>query len=47
LRRLEDAGATGTVSYPFVYSLGPTSSLDEKRAYLEGFGEQVIAHMGA
>ncbi len=47
LRRLEDAGATGTVSYPFVYSLGPTSSLDEKRAYLEGFGEQVIARMGA
>jgi probable F420-dependent oxidoreductase len=42
LRRLEDQGAHGTVSYPFLYSLGPTSSLDQKRAYLEGFAENVI-----
>jgi probable F420-dependent oxidoreductase len=41
-KRLEDAGATATVSYPFTYSLGPTSTLDQKRAYLEGFGESVI-----
>ena len=42
LRRLEDQGAHGTVSYPFLYALGPTSSLDQKRAYLEGFAENVI-----
>ncbi len=43
LRRLRDAGATGTVSYPFVYALGPSSTLEAKRAYLEGFAEQVMA----
>jgi len=42
LRRLEDAGVTGTVSYPFPYALGPRSDLDAKRAYLEGFAEKVI-----
>ena len=41
-KRLEDAGATATVSYPFSYTVGPTSSLDEKRAYLEGFANNVI-----
>jgi probable F420-dependent oxidoreductase len=43
LRRLEDAGAHGTVSYPFLYALGPTSTLAEKRRYLEGYAENVIA----
>ena len=42
LRRLEDQGAHGTVSYPFLYALGPTSTLDQKRAYLEGFAGNVI-----
>ena len=42
LRRLEDQGAHGTVSYPFLYALGPTSSLAQKRAYLEGYAENVI-----
>jgi len=42
LRRLEDQGAHGTVSYPFLYTLGPTSSLAEKRRYLEGYAESVI-----
>jgi len=41
-KRLEDAGATATVSYPFSYTVGPTSTLDEKRAYLEGFANNVI-----
>lgn len=45
-RRLEDAGASGTVSYPFSYSIGPTSTLDAKRAYLEGYAENVIQKMG-
>ena len=42
LRRLEDQGAHGTVSYPFMYALGPTSTLLEKRRYLEGYAETVI-----
>jgi len=46
LKRLEDAGVTGTVSYPFLYALGPTSSLDAKRAYLEQYAENVIAKAG-
>jgi probable F420-dependent oxidoreductase len=46
MKRLEDAGADGTVSYPFTYSLGPTSTLDQKRAYLEGFAENIIKPMG-
>ena len=41
-KRLEDAGATATVSYPFTYTVGPTSDLDAKRAYLEGFANNVI-----
>lgn len=43
LKRLEDAGATGTVSYPFTYTIGPQSTLEQKRAYLESFAENVIA----
>jgi probable F420-dependent oxidoreductase len=42
MKRLQDAGATGSVSYPFTYTVGPTSTLAEKRAYLEGFAENVI-----
>ena len=47
LRRLEDHGATGTVSFPFTYTVGPASPLEKKRAYLEGFAERVIARMRA
>jgi probable F420-dependent oxidoreductase len=43
LRRLEDAGMTGAVSYPFLYALGPTSSLDDKRRLLERYASEVIA----
>lgn len=42
MKQLQDAGATGSVSYPFTYTIGPTSTLDEKRAYLEGFANNVI-----
>ncbi len=42
LRRLEDQGAHGTVSYPILYALGPTSTLSEKRRYLENYAETVI-----
>jgi probable F420-dependent oxidoreductase len=43
LRRLADQGASGTVSYPFTYTVGPRSTLEQKRAYLEGFAGSVIA----
>ena len=42
-RRLEEHGVAGTVSYPFLYSLGPTSTLQEKRAAMEQYGNEVIA----
>jgi probable F420-dependent oxidoreductase len=46
LKRLRDRGADGTVSYPFTYTVGtPTSTLAQKRAYLEGFAENVIRHV--
>jgi probable F420-dependent oxidoreductase len=43
LRRLDDHGIAGTVSYPFLYTLGPTSTLEQKRAVMEQFGSEVIA----
>ena len=46
LKKIEDAGADATLSYPFTYTVGPTSTLDTKRAYLEGFAEGVIKTMG-
>jgi probable F420-dependent oxidoreductase len=46
LKRLEDAGADGTVSYPFTYTVGPTSTLEEKRAYLEGYANSVMTMLG-
>lgn len=46
LKRLEDAGADATVSYPFSYTIGPSSSLDQKRAYLEGYADSVMKMVG-
>lgn len=46
LRRLEDAGSSGTVSYPFSYTLGPASTLAQKRQYLETFANDVISKLG-
>jgi probable F420-dependent oxidoreductase len=43
LKRLEDAGATGTVSLPFPFTIGPGTSFEAKRAYLEGYAENLIA----
>jgi probable F420-dependent oxidoreductase len=42
-RRLEDAGVTGVVSYPLLYTLGPGTSLDEKRAALQQYAENFMA----
>lgn len=45
IRRLDDHGIAGTVSYPFLYSLGPTSALEQKRAVMEQFANEVIAKL--
>jgi probable F420-dependent oxidoreductase len=41
-RRMQDAGATGLVSYPLLYTLGPSTTLDQKRAALERWAEAFI-----
>lgn len=42
-RRLGDQGVTGVVSYPLSYTIGPGTSVAQKRAALERYGEQIIA----
>lgn len=42
LRRLEDAGATGFISIPFMFTIGPQTSLAQKREALERFAEQLM-----
>ena len=42
-RRLEDAGVTGTVSFPLCQTLGPRTSLDQKRQVLERYANDIIA----
>ncbi len=44
-RRLEDQGVTSTTSSPFSYSVGPRSTLDQKRRLLEDYAENVIRKM--
>lgn len=41
-KRMEDAGVTGIVSYPLLYTLGPDSSLERKRAALEQYAEVFV-----
>jgi probable F420-dependent oxidoreductase len=41
--RLEDAGVTGVIHYPLIFSLGPGTSLGQKRQALECFGNDIIA----
>ncbi len=42
-RRLEDAGVTGAVSFPLCQTLGPGTSLDQKRQVLERYANDIIA----
>ncbi|MEN8160385.1 MAG: LLM class F420-dependent oxidoreductase [Myxococcota bacterium] len=46
LRRLEEQGMTSTSCYPFPYTIGPTSTLQQKRDHMLRFGETVIAKLG-
>jgi alkanesulfonate monooxygenase SsuD/methylene tetrahydromethanopterin reductase-like flavin-dependent oxidoreductase (luciferase family) len=45
LRRLEQQGVTSTSCYPFSYTIGPTSTLAQKRQQMLRFGESVIAKL--
>jgi probable F420-dependent oxidoreductase len=45
LQRLRDAGVGGAVSLPFAFNVGPDSTLDQKRAYLEGYANDLIAKL--
>jgi probable F420-dependent oxidoreductase len=45
LARLSELGASGTVNYPFVYTVGPDATLQQKLDMMNQFGENVIAHM--
>lgn len=47
LRRMEDAGATGIVSLPFAFTLGPKTSLAEKCAHLESHAENAMAKLAS
>jgi probable F420-dependent oxidoreductase len=42
-KHLVELGMTGTVSYPFPYTIGPDSTLSEKLDYLRRYGDEVIA----
>lgn len=44
-RRLEDAGMSAGVSYPFPMVFGRESTLEEKRRYMEDFAEKFIRPM--
>ena len=43
--RLADAGMTATTAWPFLYTLGPGSTIAQKRESMLRFGEQVIAKL--
>jgi probable F420-dependent oxidoreductase len=45
LGRLSELGASGTVNYPFVYTVGPDATLQQKLDMMNQFGENVIAPM--
>ncbi len=45
LRRLEARGVTSTSCYPFTYTIGPRSTLAQKREQMLRFGEAVIAKL--
>lgn len=41
-QRLEEQGMTAGVNYPFMFGLGRTSTLDQKKRVMEQFAEQII-----
>ncbi len=45
-KRLEELGMTSGVSYPFYFSLGLRSSLDDKKRVMEDFARRFIVKLG-
>ena len=45
-KRLGDAGMTATSAWPFLYVLGPTSTIQQKRDAMRRYGDEVIAKLG-
>jgi probable F420-dependent oxidoreductase len=45
IARLADAGMTATTAWPFLYTLGPGSTIQQKRDAMLRFGETVIAKL--
>ena len=43
LRRLSELGASGTVNYPFVYTVGPGATLEQKLDMMKRVGDEVVA----
>lgn len=43
IKHIEDAGTTGTVSLPFKFVVAQETTLEEKKAHLERYAENVIA----
>lgn len=41
-RRFEDAGVSGIVSYPLTFTIGPNTTLEQKRAALEQYADAII-----
>ncbi|MGI9430615.1 MAG: TIGR03619 family F420-dependent LLM class oxidoreductase [Myxococcota bacterium] len=46
LRRLRDAGMTATTCYPFTYTVGPNSTLSQKRDAMLHFRDTTISKLG-
>ena len=45
LRHLSELGATASVHYPFVYSVGPEATLSQKLDAMQRFGDAVVGPM--
>jgi len=45
LKRLQDAGVDGVVHYAFTHGIGPHSTFAQKRAYVEGYADTIIAKL--
>ncbi|MBW2314987.1 MAG: LLM class F420-dependent oxidoreductase [Deltaproteobacteria bacterium] len=43
LRKLGDAGVTATTCWPFSYTVGPTSTIEQKRDAMMRFADEVIS----
>jgi probable F420-dependent oxidoreductase len=45
-QRLDEAGMSGGVSYPFTFTAGPRSTLDDKKRVMEDFARRFIRPLG-